>query len=236
MIYRRVLLKLSGESLLGKRKYGIDPKAAKDLAKELKEVSQTGLELAIVIGGGNIFRGNAAAKNGLDRTTGDYMGMLATVMNALALQDALEKAGVTTRVQTAIPIPSIAEPYIRRRALRHLEKGRIVILAAGTGHPYFSTDSNAALRALELDCEVILKASHVDGVYDKDPKVDQTAVRYQSLTIQEALEKNLKVMDASALALARDNKMPLVVFDFGVYGNIQKVINGEEIGTKIIPR
>lgn len=235
MKYKRVLLKLSGESLLGSREYGIEPKAANELALELKSVRDAGTQLAIVIGGGNIFRGNSAAKNGLNRTTADYMGMLATVMNALALQDALEKSGVATRVLTAIPIPSIAEPYILRRAIRHLEKDRIVILAAGTGHPYFSTDSNATLRALELDCEIVLKASTVDGVYDKDPNKDASAKRYNQLTIQEALEKNLKVMDASALALARDNKLSLIVFDFGVKGNIKKVISGEDIGTKIIP-
>jgi uridylate kinase len=235
MLYKRILLKLSGETLLGEREYGISPDAAQKLAQELKEVKKTGVQLAIVIGGGNIFRGNSAAKNGLDRTTADYMGMLATVLNALALQDALEKADVQTRVQTAISIPSIAEPYIRRRAIRHLEKERVVILAAGTGHPYFSTDSNAALRALELNCEVILKASTVDGVYDKDPNKDKKAVRYNQLTIQEALEKNLQVMDASALALARDNKLPIVVFDFAKYGNILKVINGEDVGTKVVP-
>lgn len=236
MAYKRVLLKLSGETLLGEREYGISPEAARDLAQEIKEVHETGVQLAVVIGGGNILRGGAVAKNGMDRATADYMGMLATVINALALQDALEKSGVSTRVLTAIAIPSIAEPYIRRKALRHLEKGRVVILAAGTGHPYFSTDSTAALRALELSCEVILKASTVDGVYDKDPNLDKSAIKYTELTIQEALEKNLKVMDASALALARDNELPVIVFDFATYGNILKVVKGDKIGTKVIPK
>ncbi len=232
--WNRVLLKLSGESLLGKREYGIDPQAAAGLAEEFKEILATGVQLAIVIGGGNIFRGQAAAKNGLDRATADYMGMLATVINALGLQDALEKADIHTRVLTAIPIPSIAEPYIRRRAIRHLEKGRVVILAAGTGHPYFSTDSNASLRALELHCDVILKATTVDGVYDSDPKTNSGAKKYDTVTIQEALEKNLHVMDASALALARDNKLPIVVFSLKDK-NMLKVINGEKIGTVVDP-
>lgn len=236
MIYKRVLLKISGESLLGERENGVDPKQCEQLANELKEIVECKVELAIVLGGGNIFRGKSAAENGMDRATADYIGMLATVINALALQDALEKVGCPTRVLSAISMPSIAEQFIRRRAIRHLEKGRIVILAAGTGHPYFSTDSNAALRALELHCQVLLKATQVDGMYDKDPQTNHDAVKYEELSIQEALEKNLAVLDASALALARDNHLPIIIFDLYQKGNILKVISGAKVGTYVAPR
>ena len=235
MQWKRIVLKISGETLLGEREYGVDPKTSVELAERLKEVTKMGVELAIVIGAGNIFRGEPASKNGLERATADYMGMLATVINALALQDALEKLGVGSRVLTAIAMPSIAEPYIRRRAIRHLEKGRVIILAAGTGHPYFSTDTNAVLRALEIDAHVVLKATSVDGVYDKDPKGNTDAKRYETITIQEALEKHLKVMDAAALALARDNAMPIVVFNVFEKGSMKAICNGEHIGTFVHP-
>lgn len=231
--YRRVLLKLSGEALLGKREYGVDPEMAQRLAKEIAVLVEQGIELAIVVGGGNIFRGYAASVNGMDRATGDYMGMLATAMNALAMQDALEKAGVQTRVLSAINIPQVAEPYIRRRAIRHLEKGRVVIFAAGTGDPYFTTDTASALRACEIHAEVLLKATKVDGVYDKDPKKHDDAVRYETVSFQEVLEKDLKVMDASAMALCRDNALPIIVFDLFVHDNIQRVISGEPVGTVV---
>ena len=235
MQWKRIVLKISGETLLGERECGIDPKTSVELAERLKEVTKMGVELAIVIGAGNIFRGEPASKNGLERATADYMGMLATVINALALQDALEKLGVGSRALTAIAMPSIAEPYIRRRAIRHLEKGRVIILAAGTGHPYFSTDTNAVLRALEIDAHVVLKATSVDGVYDKDPKGNTDAKRYETITIQEALEKHLKVMDAAALALARDNAMPIVVFNVFEKGSMKAICNGEHIGTFVHP-
>lgn len=235
MKWKRIVLKLSGETLLGEREYGIDPKTSRELAERLKEVTQMGAELAIVIGGGNIFRGEPASKNGMERATADYMGMLATVINALGLQDALEKSGVDSRVMTAIAMPSVAEPYIRRRAIRHLEKGRVIILAAGTGHPYFSTDTNAVLRALEIDAHVVLKATSVDGVYDKDPKSNTDAKRYETITIQEALEKHLKVMDAAALALARDNAMSIVVFNVFEKGSLKAICEGENIGTHVHP-
>lgn len=235
MKWKRIVLKLSGETLLGEREYGIDPKTSLELANRLKEVTALGTELAIVIGAGNIFRGEPASKNGMERATADYMGMLATVINALALQDALEKSGVDSRVMTAIAMPSVAEPYIRRRAIRHLEKGRVIILAAGTGHPYFSTDTNAVLRALEIDAHVVLKATSVDGVYDTDPKKNPDAKRYETLTIQEALEKHLKVMDAAALALARDNAMPIVVFNVFEKGSLKAICEGEHIGTFVEP-
>jgi uridylate kinase len=230
---RRVLLKLSGEALLGEREYGIDPKMADRLAKELKHVSEVHAELAIVVGGGNIFRGYSASINGMDRATGDYMGMIATVMNALALQDALEKEGVETRVMSAINIPQVCEPYIRRRAIRHLEKGRIVIFAAGTGDPYFTTDTAAALRACEIHAEALLKATKVDGIYDEDPKTNPQAVRFETITFQEVLERNLKIMDASALALCRDNNLPIIVFNLLEPGTIKQVITGENVGTTV---
>lgn len=231
--YKRVLLKLSGEALLGQREYGIDPAMAQRLATEIKGVVDAGVELAIVVGGGNIFRGYAASVRGLDRATGDYIGMLATVMNALALQDAFEKVGVQTRVLSAIEMPQIAEPYIRRRAVRHLEKGRVVIFAAGTGDPYFTTDTAAALRACEIHAEVLLKATKVDGVYDKDPAKDPSAKRYETVSFQEALEQNLKVLDASAMALCRDNNLKLIVFNLLEHGNIERVVAGESVGTVI---
>lgn len=229
--YQRILLKLGGESLLGKREYGIDPKAAKSVAEEIKSVVETGTQVAIVIGGGNLFRGVSGAANGIDRTTADYMGMLATVMNALALQDALEKVGVDTRVQTGLEMRDVAEPYIRRRAIRHMDKGRVVILAAGTGNPYFTTDTGAALRALELDCDIIMKATKVDGVYDCDPLKHPEAKRYDHLKYMDALKQELNVMDTSAFALCMDNKLPIMVFDFFVKGNTKRAVSGENIGT-----
>ena len=231
--YKRVLLKLGGESLLGKRQYGIDPQAALSVAQEIKQAYQTGTQIAVVIGAGNIFRGLSAAQNGMDRSTADYMGMLATVMNALALQDALEKIGLDTRVQTGLEMRDVAEPYIRRRALRHLNKGRVVILAAGTGNPYFTTDTGATLRALELNCDVILKGTKVDGVYDSDPVKNPQAKKFTEISFIEVLEKRLKVMDSSAFALAMDNNLPIVVFDFFTPGNTRKVISGEAIGTLV---
>ena len=230
---KRVLLKLSGEALLGEREYGIDPKMAKRLANELKVVSDQHAELAIVVGGGNIFRGYSASVNGMDRASADYMGMIATVMNALALQDAIEKEGVDTRVMSAINIPEVCEPYIRRRSIRHLEKGRIVIFAAGTGDPYFTTDTAAALRACEIHAEALLKATKVDGVYNTDPKMNPTAKRFRTISFQDVLEQNLKVMDASAMALCRDNDLPIVVFNLLEHGNIKRVICGENVGTTI---
>jgi len=230
-IFKRVLLKLGGESLLGSREYGIDPKATQEVALEIKAVHETGTQVVVVIGAGNIFRGIAGAANGIDRSTADYMGMLATVMNCLALQDALEKCGVDTRVQSGLEMPAVAEPYIRRRALRHMDKGRVVILAAGTGAPYFTTDTGAALRALELNCDVILKATKVDGIYDKDPNKYPTATKYQHLTYMDALKERLEVMDTSAFALCMDNKLPIMVFNFFEPGNSKRAVMGETIGT-----
>ena len=231
--YRRVMLKLSGEALLGKREHGISPETCAAIAREIKEVKALGIELAIVIGGGNIFRGLAGSKSGLDRATGDYMGMLATVINALGLQDALEKSGVPTRVQSAIEMRAVAEPFIRRRAVRHLEKGRVVIFAAGTGNPFFSTDTAAALRASEIGADVLLKATKVDGVYTADPKLDPTAKRYDRLTYMDALKNRLNVMDASAFSLCMDNKISIIVFDLFKTGNIKRVICGDPIGTVV---
>jgi uridylate kinase len=231
--YRRILLKLSGEALGGKEGNGISPESVHDMARQVAEVRELGTEVVVVVGGGNIFRGLQGSERGIERATGDYMGMLATVINALALQDALEKQGVPTRVQSAITMAQIAEPFIRRRAVRHLEKGRVVIFAAGTGNPYFSTDTAAALRANEIGAEVILKATKVDGVYNKDPKKHADAVRYKQVSYREALEKQLKVMDAAAFALCMDNKMPIVVFDFFAEHNLRRVILGETIGTLV---
>lgn len=231
--YRRVMLKLGGEALLGKREHGISPETCDEIAQEIKEVKALGIELAIVIGGGNIFRGVAGSKRGLDRVTGDYMGMLATVINALALQDSLERRGVTTRVQSAIEMRSVAEPFIRRRAVRHLEKGRVVIFAAGTGNPYFTTDTTAALRANEIGSDVILKATKVDGIYTADPKKHRSAKRYERITYIEALQKRLEVMDSTALSLCMDNKTPIIVFDLFKRGNIKRVILGDPIGTLV---
>lgn len=230
-LYRRVLIKLSGEAFMGRREYGIDPETVNTIADELAEVHRLGIQLAVVVGGGNIFRGMAASARGMERATADYVGMLATVMNSLALQDALEKRGVHTRVQTAIEMQAVAEPYIRRRAIRHLEKGRVVIFAAGTGNPYFTTDTTAALRALEINAEAILKATMVDGVYDSDPLKNPDAVMYTSLNYIEVLQQNLKVMDATAVSLCMDNALPIIVFNMTVPGNIMRVLFGEKIGT-----
>jgi uridylate kinase len=229
--FKRVLLKLGGESLLGDREYGIDPKAALEVAEEIKSVHETGVEVAVVIGAGNIFRGIAGAANGIERATADYMGMLATVMNCLGLQDALEKLGVDTRLQTSLEMPAVAETFVRRRALRHMAKGRVVILAAGTGDPYFTTDTGASLRALELNCDVIMKATKVDGVYNKDPNKFPDAVKYTELGYMDALKEQLAVMDTSAFALCMDNNLPIMVFDFFKKGNAKRAVLGEKIGT-----
>ena len=231
--YRRVVLKLSGEVLAGEDKYGINVNVIKALADEILEIHRDGVEMAIVIGGGNIFRGVKAASDGMDRAIGDYMGMMATVINGLALQDFLEQAGLVTRLQTALEIKSVAEPFIRRKAIRHLEKKRIVILAGGTGNPYFTTDTTAALRAIELNADAIFKATKVDGVYDADPVKNPTARRYKFLNFHDALIKQLKVMDSTAFSLCLDNKMPIQVFDMGKEGNLKKAVRGEPIGTLI---
>jgi uridylate kinase len=232
-VYNRILLKLSGEALLGSRQYGVDPNFCAFIAAQVAEVHRSGIQIGIVVGGGNIFRGLAAAARGMDRATGDYIGMLATVMNALALQDALEKAGVQTRVMSAIAMNEVAEPYIRRRAVRHLEKGRVIILAAGTGNPYFTTDTAAALRAVEIGAQVILKATKVDGVYDADPVQNPEAKRYERLTYSQVLAQRLKVLDATAVSLCMDNDMPIVVFDLNEPENITRVAAGEPVGTLI---
>ncbi|MEW6188705.1 MAG: UMP kinase [Actinomycetota bacterium] len=229
--YKRILLKLSGEALTNSLQYGIDPKVMASIAKQVRELSDEGVEIAIVVGGGNIFRGIAASAAGVDRATADYIGMLATVMNSLALQDALEKEGVVTRVQTAISMHQVAEPYIRRRAIRHLEKGRVVIFAAGTGNPYFSTDTAAALRAVEIGAEAILKATKVDGVYDSDPKINPKAKKFPELSYIDVLNKGLRVMDATAISLCMDNNLPIIIFNLAQPGNIKKVLEGEKIGT-----
>ncbi|MDY6910265.1 MAG: UMP kinase [Thermodesulfobacteriota bacterium] len=231
--YRRILLKLSGEALMGDSAYGIEPRVIDRIAEEIAEVHRMGVETAVVIGGGNIFRGVSAASRGMDRATADTMGMLATVMNALALQQALEKHGAVTRVQSAIDMKEVAEPYIRRRAIRHLEKGRIVIFAAGTGLPFFTTDTAAALRAAEIGAEVIMKATKVDGVYDSDPRTDPNAVRYDRVGYDEVLAKHLKVMDATAISMAREHNMSIVVFSLQERGNILKAIFGETVGTVV---
>jgi uridylate kinase len=230
-IYKRVLLKLSGEALAGDQGYGIDPITITTIAEEIKEVVECGVQLALVIGGGNIFRGLAASSKGMDRASADYMGMLATMINSLAMQDALEKIGVFTRVQSAIDMQAVAEPYIRRRAMRHLEKGRVVIFGAGTGNPYFTTDTAASLRAMEIGSDVILKGTKVDGVYSSDPKKDPDAVKFTKLTYIEVLKKGLQVMDATATSLCMDNNLPIIVFDVTTNGNVKKVVYGEEIGT-----
>lgn len=229
--FTRVLLKLSGESLAGDQGYGIDPRTINTIASEIKEVVDSGVQLALVIGGGNIFRGLAASSQGMDRASADYMGMLATVINSLAMQDALEKQGVSTRVQSAIAMQEVAEPYIRRRAMRHLEKGRVVIFGAGTGNPYFTTDTAASLRAMEINAQAILKGTKVDGVYTADPKKDPDAVKISELSYIDVLKKGLQVMDATAISLCMDNNLPIIVFDLTTEGNIKKVISGEEIGT-----
>ena len=231
--YKRILLKLSGEALMGDGKYGISPRVLQQIAEEIHEVIDLGVEIGIVIGGGNIFRGVSASTAGMDRASADYMGMLATVINGLALQDALEKLGVFTRVQSAIDMQQLAEPYIRRRAVRHLEKGRVVIFAAGTGNPYFTTDTAASLRAMEIHADVILKATKVDGIYSDDPVKNPGATRYTELTYLDVLKRNLKVMDSTAISLCMDNKMPIIVFDLGARGNILKVVQGEQVGTLV---
>ena len=229
--YKRVLLKLSGEVLMGEQPFGIDPAFVAEMAKEVKAAKETGLEMCLVIGGGNIFRGMAGAAKGMDRAQADYMGMLATVMNALAMQNALEQLGVPTRVQSAIEMDKVCEPVIRRRAERHLEKGRVVIFAAGVGAPYFTTDSGAALRAAEMGCDALFKGTSVDGVYNADPKKDAAAIRYDTVDYDTVLADNLKVMDASAVALCRDNKIPIVVFTIREHGNLAKVLRGEGVQT-----
>lgn len=231
--YNRIVLKLSGEALAGGGAFGVDPERVKSLAEEIAEVAKTGVQIGLVVGGGNFFRGVAAAAMNMDRVAADHMGMLATVINAIALQDALEKAGVPTRVMTAIQMHQVAEPYIRRRAIRHMEKGRIVIFAAGTSNPYFSTDTAATLRALEVHADVISKGTRVDGVYDKDPMRHPDAVLYKQVTYLEVLAKALAVMDASAVAMCRDNQLPIVVFNLNVFGNIMRMSVGEPIGTLI---
>jgi uridylate kinase len=231
--YTRILLKLSGEVLAGEGSFGVDPGRVMALAEEVSEVARTGVQIGLVVGGGNFFRGVAASARNMDRVAADHMGMLATVINALALQDALEKQGIPTRVMTAIEMHEVAEPYIRRRAIRHLEKGRIVVFAAGTSNPYFSTDTAATLRGLEIKAEVVAKATRVDGVYDKDPMTNPDAVRFNDIGYSDVLARNLKVMDASAVAMCRDNHMPIVVFNLNVRGNIMRMAMGEPIGTLI---
>jgi len=232
-IYRRILLKLSGEALMGDQQFGVDPAVTTRIARDVAEIQSLGVETAIVIGGGNIFRGLAASARGMDRATADYMGMLATVINGLALQDALEQHGLVTRTVTAIEMRAVAEPFIRRRAIRHLEKGRVVIFAAGTGNPYFTTDTAAALRAMEIKAEVILKGTKVDGVYTADPMVDKQATKYPTISYLQVLERQLKVMDATAISLCMDNKLPIVIFNLREPGNIGRVVTGEPIGTTV---
>jgi len=231
--YQRILLKLSGEALMGEQGYGIDSAIATQIAREIGEIQAMGVQTAIVIGGGNIFRGVAASARGMDRATADYMGMLATVINALALQDALEQQGVVTRVVTAIEMRAVAEPFIRRRAIRHLEKGRVVVFGAGTGNPYFSTDTAAALRAMEIKAEVILKATKVDGIYDADPMLHPAATRFDRISYLQVLEQRLKVMDATAISLCMDNHLPIVVFNLLTPGNIKRAIAGEAVGSVV---
>jgi uridylate kinase len=231
--YKRILLKLSGEALMGEANYGIDPAVASRIAMDVAEIQSMGVQTAIVIGGGNIFRGVAASAKGMDRATADYMGMLATVINALALQDALEQQGVVTRVVTAIEMRAVAEPFIRRRAIRHLEKGRVVVFGAGTGNPYFSTDTAAALRAMELKADVILKGTKVDGIYNADPMIDPAATRFDRISYRQVLEQGLKVMDATAISLCMDNRLPIVVFNLKTPGNIKRAIAGEPIGSLV---
>lgn len=232
--YKRILLKLSGEALMGEQEFGISSEVITSYAKQIKEIADLGVEVSIVIGGGNIFRGISGAAQGVDRVTGDHMGMLATVINSLALQNSIEKLGVQTRVQTAIEMPKIAEPFIKRKAQRHLEKGRVVIFGAGTGNPYFTTDTAAALRAIEMNTDVVIKATKVDGIYDKDPVKFKDAKKYDTVTYNEVLAKDLKVMDATAISLCRENKLPIIVFDSLTEGNLKKVIMGEKIGTIVV--
>jgi uridylate kinase len=231
--YSRILLKLSGESLMGDRHFGIAPKMLELYAKEIKSITNIGVQVAVVIGGGNIYRGMNEAETGIERAQGDYMGMLATVINGMALQAALEKEGVTTRLQSAIKMEQVAEPYIRRRAMRHLEKGRVVIFGAGTGNPYFTTDTAGSLRAVEIDAEVILKGTRVDGIYTADPEKDPTATRYESLSFAEVIGKNLKVMDMTAFTLCQENNLPIIVFDMNKPGNLLAVVSGKTVGTLV---
>jgi len=233
MKYKRILLKLSGEALMGDRQYGIDPERLSEYAQDIKQIIETGVEVAIVIGGGNIFRGVAGASKGMDRVQGDYMGMLATVINGLALQGALEDADIPTRLQTAIKINEVAEPFIRRKAMRHLEKGRVVIFGGGTGNPYFTTDSAAVLRAIEIEADVILKGTRVDGIYNVDPEKDKAAIKFDNITFEDVLRKGLKVMDTTAFTLSQENKLPIIVFDMNKKGNLMKVVLGEKIGTEV---
>ena len=233
MIYNRILLKLSGEALLGDRSHGIDPNTINKYSREIKSIVDLGVEISIVIGGGNIFRGLSGANNGIDRVQGDYMGMLATVINGLALQSSLEKIGLQTRLQTAINMEAIAEPYIKRKAVRHLEKKRIVIFGAGTGNPFFTTDSAAVLRAIEIEADVILKGTRVDGIYNDDPEINKNAIKFNELEYDEAISKNLKIMDSTAFTLSKENKLPIIVFDINKTGNLKKIIEGKIIGTKV---
>ena len=233
MVYKRILLKLSGEALLGDRSYGIDPKRIAQYAKDIKSILDLGVEVAIVIGGGNIFRGVSAASNGIDRVQGDYMGMLATVINGMALQSSLEEEKIQTRLQTAIKIEAVAEPYIKRKAVRHLEKKRVVIFGGGTGNPFFTTDSAAVLRAIEVSADVILKGTRVDGVYDSDPEKNEKAIKFDSISFSDVIGKNLKVIDSTAFTLSQENNLPIVVFNMNKSGNLFKVINGDKIGTLI---
>ncbi len=233
MKYNRILLKLSGEALMGEKQYGIDPKRLAEYAEDIKKITDKGVEVAIVIGGGNIFRGLAGASNGMDRVQGDYMGMLATIINGLALQSALEEADVQTRLLTAIEMKQIAEPFIKRRAVRHLEKGRVVIFGGGTGNPYFTTDTAAVLRAIEINADVILKGTRVDGIYTSDPEKDKTATKYENLTFKEVLNKDLRIMDMTAFTLSEENKLPIIVFDMNKKDNLFQVVLGEKIGTLV---
>lgn len=233
MQYKRILLKLSGEALMGERSHGIDPKRLEEYAQDIKNIVGLGIEVAIVIGGGNIFRGVAAASNGMDRVQGDYMGMLATIINGMALQSALEDAEVPTRLQTALKIEAVAEPYIKRRAVRHLQKGRVVIFGAGTGNPFFTTDSAAVLRAIEVDADVILKGTRVDGIYTADPEKDKSAEKFEKISFNDVLSKGLKVMDSTAFTLSQENNLPIIVFDMNKPGNLKKVVMGHSIGTLV---
>lgn len=230
-MYKRILLKLSGESLMGEQEFGIDATVLKSFAEDVAEVYHSGIQIGIVLGGGNIFRGSQAATQGIDKVSGDYMGMLATVINSIAFQNALEERGVPTRLQTAIQMHQIAEPYIRRRAIRHLEKNRVVLFGAGTGNPYFTTDTAAVLRAIEIEADVVIKGTRVDGVYDSDPEKNPDAVRYEKITYQEVLAKELKVMDATAIALCNDNKLPILVFNMNEKGNLRKLMNNQSVAT-----
>ena len=232
--YKKILLKLRGEALMGDQEFGISSDVIASYAKQIKEIVDLGVEVSIVIGGGNIFRGLSGAAQGVDRVTGDHMGMLATVINSLALQNSIEKLGIPTRVQTAIEMPKVAEPFIKRRAQRHLEKGRVVIFGAGTGNPYFTTDTAAALRAIEMETDVVIKATKVDGIYDKDPEKYPDAKKYETVTYNEVLAKDLKVMDATAISLCRENKLPIIVFNSLIEGNLKKVVMGEHIGTTVV--